>query len=86
VPEPDVPFPRTVPADAPEPAEAAMDWRAAHLFFEGTAEALAYRMTPEGVTLTLADDAESVHSWAEVRRAARQRRDAPAYSDIRRAP
>jgi hypothetical protein len=91
--DPGVPFPRTVPEGAPQAEEAALDWRAAHLFYEEQQErrdAIGYRMTSEGVVLTHApattgrESPQSVHSWDEVKRVARQRRDSGADTELRR--
>jgi hypothetical protein len=75
-----VPFPRTIPADAPTPPTPPLDWRAARAFFdqrqwadadatEGVA-VVGYRLTVEGVVVRTDDGSEDVTPWAEVQRIA----------------
>lgn len=63
-----VPFPRTVPEDAPGPPSPLLDQRAARVFFADRrrAGAIGYRFDVEGVVITHVDSAESRYSWAAV--------------------
>ena len=86
VPPVTVPFPRTVPEDAPSPPRPTLDHRAARVFFEdakANGRAIGYRISAEGVTLAVApadaaeDDAgpaETFHPWPDVTAAARRLR------------
>jgi hypothetical protein len=69
-----VPFPRTVPADAPDPPTPLLDQRAARTVFarrrrEG---AIGYRLAVEGVYVQQPDRSETFHPWADVVAEARQ--------------
>lgn len=75
-----VPFPRTVPADAPSPPTPPLDWRSARAFFEQRQAAegdatvgvavVGYRLTVQGVIVTTDDGAEDETPWDEVKRLA----------------
>jgi hypothetical protein len=66
---PDVPFPRTVPDDAPTPPAPLLDQRAARTLFaelRRNAHAVGYRLSADGVTVHHADTTERFFTWAEV--------------------
>ncbi len=65
----DVPFPRTVPEDAPSPPEPLLDQRAARVLFARRRldGATGYRLSAQGVTVTGPDYGERFVLWSEVR-------------------
>ena len=78
-----VPFPRTVPADAPEPPAPLLEHRAAYAFFlerqseqRDAAEApVGFRMSPEGVWVRDDSGFEVLTEWDEVKRLAHRHGD-----------
>lgn len=71
---PDVPFPRTVPDDAPTPPAPLLDQRAARAVFavlRRTDGATGYRLAADAVYIDLFDGSRRVLPWVEVLEIAR---------------
>jgi len=71
-----VPFPRTVPYDAPDPPDPLLDQRAARTLFavrRRENQAIGYRLARDGVAIQYMDGREEITPWPDTLDFARER-------------